>query len=220
MKERSDPECPPRAHSFTRITADTMGLWGWVTGCPHSEVSWSQLEFEGSSHFATPLNIPLEWVGQTAIPVGTAPCAISASPCPTVGLGDLQNTQMCRRGQAWGFSPASHLRSGFSHSWCLGWAGLVLLLKTGIQLGLSPWPLGLGLLLVRANRAFGGPWRLSASLCRLSHLVTPSFLGVNQNSSLSSCSPSGTPGRSCVDTPGHVQLPRLTACFPLSLPPC
>lgn len=116
-KERSDPECPPRSHSFTRITADTMGLWGWVTGCPHSEVSWSQIELEGSSHFATPLNIPFECVRPTTIPVGMATGATSAYPCPSLGLKALQNTQMCRRGQAWGFSPASHLRAGFSHGW-------------------------------------------------------------------------------------------------------
>lgn len=60
--------------------------------CPHTEVSWSQLDLEGSSHFLTSLNIPSQQVGQTAIHMTMTTHAVSGSPFPTVGLGCLCST--------------------------------------------------------------------------------------------------------------------------------
>lgn len=105
-EERSVLECPPRAHSSTRITADTMGLWGWVVGCPHTEVSWSQLDLEGSSHFLTPLNIPSQQVGQTAIHVVMTTHAVSGSPFPTLGLGAFAVHPDARERPGLGFQPS------------------------------------------------------------------------------------------------------------------
>lgn len=110
-EERSVLEHPLRVHSSTRITADTMGLWGWVVGCPHTEVSWSQLDLEGSSHFLTPLNIPSQQVGQMAISVVMTTHASFWLSLPHRGGWCLCSSADTQERPGLGFQPSLPLQS-------------------------------------------------------------------------------------------------------------